>query len=211
MGRKKARRETRAEQVMRESREFLSSDWAKRHPARALEELGLRHAADTIADKFGRSTFGTPETRWHASRTRQGALARMYAAGDLSADELAAADEIRTVHERIGRDVGCRTVSLETRVDSSLNADARIFEKLGQVRAEVAYSAWRRQLPHPGLVLAIIIQDVGISIAARHWRMRNAGARQLLTGALALWRREQDLACRTVDAAELAAAHVGLL
>jgi hypothetical protein len=196
---------------MRTALEARDEQWASRHPGRAASERRARQHNRAVQKDFAHATFGTPETRFHASRTRQGALARMYVAGELSADELAASTEILAVHERIGRDVTCRTMSLETRVDISTNADARIFEKLGQVRAEVAYSTWRRSLPCPGLVLAVIVQDIGISVVARHWRMRNARARQLLTSALDTWRRAQDDACRDIDADRLTAVHAGLI
>jgi hypothetical protein len=67
----------------------------------------------------------------------------LYKEDSIDADQLAAAVEIALAAERIGRDVAVKTASLETRVEMTRLGDGCFFEKLGQVRREVAYSDWR--------------------------------------------------------------------
>jgi hypothetical protein len=191
--------------------------WAQRHPRAAQAETAFRRQRRAIRKDFGRSdvTAGTPETRFHASRTRQGSLARMFVAGDLSADELAWAVEIAGVAERIGGEVRLRTMSVETRVDTSRTHDA-FFESLGAVRREVAYGRWRASLDRLGMsgkavVLEMIVEDAGLSVAAKRWGMRNARAKQLLGHALGLWPAFISAAVREIDAADVVAAHAGLI
>ncbi|WP_395391461.1 hypothetical protein [Novosphingobium sp. BL-8A] len=118
---------------------------------------------------------------------------------------------IAATHARITGDVTVSTVSFETRVDQSGRGDARIVEKLGTVRAEVAYSNWRRTVDHPGLIFAVILDDAGISIAAKRFGMRNSRAKKILIDALDLWDRLSIKACKMIDDATLAAAQAGIL
>lgn len=166
--------------------------WAARHPGPARSERALRKAEAAAVRDFGHKVNGTTETHAKAARTRQGAVARLFQAGDLSIDQLGSAQEIAAAAEAIGRGLGVRTVSLETRVDGG-RRDGAFFEALGAVRRELAYTAWRaalrRQLP-PGLapaVLAVVVDDLGVSLAAKRWRMRNAAMKALLRRALELW------------------------
>lgn len=209
-GRAKRQRKAR-EKEADAHRHKINQDYAARHPQRAREERTLRQAQARLAPDWSHKREGTPETHHHASRTVQGALARLFMAGTIDANQLAWAAEIASVHAMIVRDVVPATVSLETRVDQSRSGDGAFYEALGRVRAEVAYTAWRAALPKPGVVLAMIVEDVGVSVAARRFGMRTARAKLLLINALDRWTGEMDHARRTVDAADLAAAQAGLI
>lgn len=180
----------------------VAASYAAKHPRRAAEEAALVRQRRTIRKEFGRNDVaaGTPETRYHASRTQQGSLARMFVAGDLTLDQLTAAAEIAGVAERIGSDVRVRTTSVETRVDVSRSHDGAFFESLGAVRREVAYTRWRAALPSPGVVLAMIVEDIGVRAAAKRWRMRDARAKQLLGHALDRWFDTIGAVAQEIDA-----------
>lgn len=202
-----AREQTKAKD---EARRAISAKFARQHPQKAAEERELRkqHVRD-VAD-WKHKLHGTPETHAKASRSQEGALARMYRSGSIDIDQLAAAAEIAAIARRITADVTIGTVSLETRVDQSRRGGA-FYERLGQVRREVAYTRWRASLPEPGPVLAMIVEDVGVATAARRWRMRNARARALLVNALDWWGEQVSAAIKEIDDATLAAAHAGLI
>ena len=131
--------------------------------------------------------------------------------GAIDAHQLADAVEIAGLHARIGADVAIGTCSYETRVDQSRSGDGTFFERLGAVRAEIAYSRWRASLQKPGPVLAMICEDLGVSVAAERYRMRKTTARALLIEALNAWPDYQREARDAVDEAELLAAQAGLL
>lgn len=161
--------------------------WARRHRHRAFEELELREEARIVDSWRKHEAHGTAETLIKASRSSIGTLARMYSDGHLTIDQLAWSEEIRRVAEYIGRDVAIGTISFETRVDNGFTGHRMAEESLGRVRAEVAYSRWRQQLRAPGPVLAMIVEDRGVSGVGREFRMRNATARALLVDALDAW------------------------
>ena len=192
-------------------REASARSFARRHPRRAAQERALKKANRAARKAYDHKIEGTPETHDKASRVRQGALARLFQSGALSADELAWSQEIAVVARRIVGDVRIGTVGLETRVDVSRDSDAAFFEALGQVRAEVAYSAWRAELARPGVVLAIIVEDIGIEAAARRYGMGRRRVRAMLLAALDAWPGHCRDARDAIEAADLAAAHAGLL
>lgn len=155
---------------------------------------------------------GTPETLEHASRTRQGALARLYQSGAIDAEQLAAGVAIREAAHRCTADVLIRTVSLETRVDVTRRGDGTFYEALGAVWSEVAYSRWRSRLAAPiGAVLDMIVGDVAFTVVARRHGMHNRRAKKLLVDALDLWPRIHAEVRKEIDAGTLAAAHAGIL
>lgn len=199
------------EQEAQTRRHKINADYAKRHPGRAREERRLRQAQKALAPDWRHKREGTPETHERASRTVQGALSRLYMSGAIDADQLACAAEIARVHDQIVREVVPATVSLETRVDEGRGGGGIFYEALGRVRAEIAYSNWRASLKKPGVVLAMIAEDIGVSIAARRFGMRNATAKAMLIAALDRWPEDMARARRSVDAADLAAAQAGLL
>lgn len=183
--------------------------WDARHPVKAAEERALRKQRRQIRKEFGHKVNGTPETHFHAASTRQGAIARLYRSGKLFIDELARAVEIAATARRLSAEVSLRCVSLETRVDVSRH-DHAFFEALGAVRREVAYRRWRAMLPRPGPVVAMILDDVGATRAARQARMRRAGVIMLLCEALDLWGQLMADATHDIDEATLLAAQAGL-
>jgi hypothetical protein len=170
-----------------EHRRRVNTDFARRHPAIAREQRALRKHQAQLHERWGHKREGTLETLDKASRVQQGALARLFMGGHISVDQLAWSAEIRTVAERIGRDVAIGTVSLETRVDCGGGGRALFEESLGRVRAEVAYSRWRRALARPGPVLAMIVEDRAVRSVAQAFAMRDATARGLLINALDAW------------------------
>lgn len=179
--------------------------WARAHPRRAMEEADLAARAAIVDSWRKHEAHGTPETLLNAGFASQGHIARMFQNGHLSIDQLAWAEEIRTVYERIGRDVAIGTISLETRVDNGFAGHRMAEESLGRVRAEMAYSCWRRQLRKPAPVLAMIIDDRSCHAVAAVFRMRNATARRLLIDALDAWPDCFDWARGRVDEADLVA------
>lgn len=184
--------------------------WAKRHPELARQERALRKRNAAIQRDFAHKAHGTSETHAKAAGLRQGALARLYEGGAIDIEQLAWSQQIRSVGERIAGDVAIGTVSLETRVDESRAIGGAFFESLRAVRAEVAYSGWRRAIERPGLVLAIILEDIAVSVAARRFRMRTATAKSLLIAGLDAWPGFMADARRDIDEADLLAAQAGL-
>lgn len=186
--------------------------WARRHPSIAADERSLRKDRAELLKRWKHKNDGTPETHEHASRCNQGALARLYQSGSLDSEQFASAVEIAHVAERIGRDVAVKTASLETRVDVTRVGDGGFFEKLGQVRREVAYSWWRARLRQPAPVLDMLVgEPVGFTIVARRYRIGNKRAKRLLIDALDLWPEALGVAYKAVDERDLAMAHARLI
>lgn len=210
-GKPKARRASDLQKSIEAKQHKIHKAWAERHRALAADERRLRQENRAAHREFGRTPDGTPETHAKAARTVQGALSRAYLAGHITIDQLGAACDIAQVHERIGADVAVRTISFETRVDRSPAHDGTFFERLAAVRAEVAYTAWRKAIDAPALVLTIVAGDTGITVAARQFGMRDAKARRLLIAALDQWPQFIGQAIREVDEATLLAAQAGLL
>lgn len=187
--------------------------WRRIHPARAAEERAFRvdrAARDKAYAKRDKlQDRGTAETRAKAALVHQGSLARLYEAGTLSADQLAASQEIKQVAERIGADVKIGTFSLETRVDQSRTGGA-VIEKLGAVRAEVAYGKWRSR-PGAPVLLAMVIEDLSLTNAAKVLRRSKVAARKVISDLLDAWSDDVGAACRSIDHADLLAAQAGLL
>lgn len=155
---------------------------------------------------------GTPETHEHASRTQQGALARLHLSGAISADQLAWSVEIAEAAAMILAGIGTKTASLETRVDVTRMGDGIFHEALGRVWSEMAYSRWRARAQGPiDALIDIIVRDIGVTIAARRHRMSVRRMRKLLTDALDLWPQIFVQVRKEVDPATLAAAHAGIL
>jgi len=189
-----------------------ANSWQQRHPKKAAQELALRRERRLIRKEWSHKVNGTPETHYRASHARQGSLARLYQSGAIDIEQLSASQEIAAVHERIGADVTVRTVSLETRVDTGRTAAQTFFEKLGAVRAEVAYTRWRAALPGPAApILDMIAGDVAYTEAARRYSMHNRRAKRLLIQSLDLWPAMARQARDEIDEATLIAAQAGIL
>lgn len=115
-------------------------------------------------------------------------LVRMHTTGALSNEQYAAALRIAHVIERIERGASVRCASLEARVDCSRSGHDVMIERLSQVRDEVAYSSWRRQIPLPRrMILDMILADRPLAVTARKHGVRWARARELFIDALDLW------------------------
>lgn len=175
------------------------------------EQRALRLDRDETVKRWKHKNAGTVETHEAHRRRRPGAIARLHASGHLNDDELAWAQEIAAVAMQIMAGAMTRTCSMETRVDTSRHGDA-FFEALGAVWNEMAYSRWRVQLgASAGLVLDIVVHDVGLARAAAGRGMHARRARKVLLDALHLWTRIHDAVRREVTPADLVAAHAGLL
>lgn len=199
------------QRMLAERRAANRAAWARQHPDIAAAERAHRKGRAELLERWNHKNEGTPETHERASRCNQGALARLYQSGAIDAEQLAAAVEIALVAERIAGDVAVRTASLETRVDVTRIGDGGFYERLGQVRREMAYTRWRAQLPCAAPVLDMIAGEaIGFTVAARRYRMHNRKAKQLLIDALDLWPQILGAVCKATDERELAAAHARL-
>lgn len=162
--------------------------------------------------EFWKGIAGTPETLERASRTNQGSLARLCRDGTITANQLAAAEQIRQIAETIRASVALPIASWETRVDSGFRPELQFFEALGKVRGEMAYTRWRSAVDGPlSMLLDMIVGDEGYSVVAVRYRMGPQRAKRLLIDALDLWWKLRGEVNREVDPATLVAAHAGLL
>lgn len=185
--------------------------WARLHPQRAAEELALAEANAKAARDWSHKHVGTVQTHAHAAGIRQGALARLYMSGSIDIHQLGCGQEIAAIGQAIGAGLGIRRVSLETRVDGGRQGSDMFWESLGRVRAEWAYGRWRAKLARPGPVLAMVVDDCGLTAAARRFGMGKARARALLIEALDLWPGEIGRARDAIDEADVLAAQAGLM
>jgi hypothetical protein len=187
--------------------------WRRRHPNVAAAERRLRKGRAETLKSWKHKNEGTPETHEQASRRNQGALAQLYKNGSIDAEQLASAEEIAWIAERIGADVSVRTASLETRVDlGPRRYDSLHDERIQQVRREMAYTQWRSLLPAPAPVLEMLVgEPIGFTIVAARYRMHHRKAKRLLIHALDLWPEILGRVCKAVDERDLAAAHARLV
>lgn len=131
---------------------------------------------------------GTPETHEHAAQAREGSLARLYRSGAIDIAQLAAAEAIAAVHARIAADVTVRTASLETRIDAGRRGAGAADETAAQIARERFYVRWRHSLAgNAALVLAMVVEDVGIARAAARHGMHVRKAKRILLAALDGW------------------------
>lgn len=134
---------------------------------------------------------GTPETHQHVmvSLAREGALARLHRSGAIDQHQLAAAERIAAAHEQVTADVAVRTAKLEPR-GSGGGPNAASAERIGSIILERNYTAWRDAAgAHAAMLLAVIVDDMSLTVAARRWRMSNRRARTTLVAALDRWGR----------------------
>jgi hypothetical protein len=133
----------------------------------------------------------TPETNAHVASelTREGSLARLVRSRTLDLHQLAAAEEIRAAHAVVIADVAVRTARWERGLGGAARGSAA-GESYAQVRRQLAYTEWREAVaPHAAMLLAIVVDDLALTSAARRWRMSDRRARTILTDALDRWRR----------------------
>lgn len=163
----------------------------ERRQAKIDEQLARRIEADTLNSKWSHKQ-GTPETLERINRVprrqRQSPLVRMYHAGKISIDELAAAEQIVSVIEMIQRAVSPKTSNLEARVDCSGAAKDVLVEGLNRIRMETAYRLWRDQLPEPRqMILEMIQTNQPYTEQARKFRVNWRTARKRLITSLQNW------------------------
>lgn len=135
---------------------------------------------------------GTPETMEAIeavpSRRRQWPIQRMFELGKISPEEKLAAEEIAGIVEMIERAASVGCASLEARVDFSASARDQLVESLGRVRLEVAYRAWRSQIPNPRrMIIDMILTNTPYVRLASSYGMHWRTARKRLVSALRLW------------------------
>jgi len=115
-------------------------------------------------------------------------LARLALRGALTADQLAAAQEIAQIALGIGRDVGYASGSVEARVDCGSSRMTYGGETLHRVQIEQAYGEWRQALIYPrGLVLDMLTEDNKLAAIARRYNRSWGKAMKILIGALNAW------------------------
>lgn len=144
-----------------------------------------------LRERWSQKAQGTPETHEHAAceARREGALARLVTTGAIDGHQLAAAEKIQEAYRSIVADVSVRTAKLEPR-GSGGGPDAASAERISAVIRERNYTQWRERVgPHGAMLLAIIVDDVGLTAAARRWRLSNRKARAILVAALDSWGR----------------------
>lgn len=163
-----------------------------------LEKARLRRVGARLApgieeavalQEAWRGIQGTPETLEREARSTEGVLARLCKKGTITANQLAAAEQIRECVASLIADVGYPTTSWEARVDGGRCGGSE-GEGIAYraVRWEMAYSRWRRTVTGPiAMLLEMIVDGVGYSAAAPRYRMSAKRAKQCLTDALDTW------------------------
>ena len=144
-----------------------------------------------LRERWSHKTNGTAETHEHAAAQagREGALARLVATGSIDAHQLAAADQIAEAFHSITAEVAVRTANLEPR-SSGGGPHSASHAPIAAVIRERAYARWREAVgSHAAMLLAIIVDDMALTTAAREWRLSNRRARSILVSALDSWKR----------------------
>jgi len=144
-----------------------------------------------LREDWAHKANGTAATHEHAAveARREGSLARLVATGALDIHQLAAAQEIIEAYRSVTADVAVRTADLEPRCSGG-GPDSASAARIGAVLREEAYGRWRRAIGSDGaMLLAIIVDDMALTTAARRWRKSNRTTRAILIRALDGWRR----------------------
>lgn len=165
-----------------------------------------------ILDEYGRRE-GTPETLFKASRAREGNIAALFMSGKIDQEQLGWAEEIYRAYEIIASDVTIRNVSYEPRIDNQASARDVLVEGIGRVRREVAYTYWRNNIPQPYAMIMEMLtgERISYSSAALKYKMHKRKSLALLLKAIDLWPDALSHSEKNVDAADVAAAHAGLV
>lgn len=176
------------------------------------QQKALTKQRKIIVEQFG-GREGTPETRFHASRSRQGNIAGLLMAGKIDQEQLGWAEEIYRAYEIVASDVTIRNVSYEPRIDNQSSARDVLVEGIGRVRREVAYTYWRNNIPEPRAMIMEMLtgERISYSTAAIKYKMGKPKSLGLLIKAIDLWPTAVEQAVKNVDAADVAAAHAGLI
>lgn len=144
-----------------------------------------------LRERWSHKANGTAETHEHAAvhARREGALARLVATGAIDAHQLAAADQIAEAYRSITAEVAVRTANLAPRSSGGGPHSASAVPIAAVIR-ERAYSRWREAVgAHGAMLLAVIVDDMALTTAARTWRLSNRRARSILAAALDGWKR----------------------
>lgn len=166
-----------------------------------LEKQRLRDAGQTLVkgveehvqlrERWSHKANGTAETHEHAtaSAAREGALLRLVRSGAIDAHQLAAAEKIAEAFAAITAEVTVRTAKWGDRhLGGSPNAAEAV--PIAAVIQQRTYKRWREETGiYTRMVLAIVVDDVPVTIAARRWRLSNRKARSILILALDRWQR----------------------
>lgn len=182
-----------------------------------LREAGARLApgieeALALREQW-RGIQGAPETLERAARSSEGLLARLCSKGTITANQLAASEQIRECVEALRAEVGYPTTSWEARVDGGrCGGGEGGLLAYRTVRWEMAYSRWRRTVTGPiAMLLEMIVDGVGYSAAAPRYRMSAKRAKQCLLDALDAWWAISSMVSREFNAGTIAAARAGLI
>jgi hypothetical protein len=189
----------------------LEGESLRQYRARLKEER-LADERRRVEEYWGTNGNATAQTREHAHRTQQGAIARMFEAGHINGDELEWAAEIAEVADLIMRDVSLASASWETRVDCNGTSKDKLLEGVRRVRLEMAYGWWRDRISEPKTaILAMLTGETEAysTVAARH-RMGKKRARKLLISAIDLWPEAVEWAEKRVDREDIDQAHARL-
>lgn len=160
----------------------------RKPPAVVLLAPGIEERV-ALREAWSHKAAGTPETHEHHAihALREGALARLHLSGAIDAHQLAASQDIALAHARTVAEVAVRTAQWEKRFSSGRSGDGAI-EGIGAALLDRDYTAWRAAVaPHAAMLLAIIVDDMALTAAARHFRLSNRRARTLLIAALDRW------------------------
>lgn len=142
-------------------------------------------------------------------RRHQSALEALHHNGQLTNDQLCAAQQIATVVEMIRRNVSVRCSSIEARVDCAGSAHDALHEHIRQVRLERAFRMWHSRLwakARP-MLADMIVNDERLKETARQHRFGWPRALRLLTEALDRWNETVQRVSQDIDERDLEAAH----
>lgn len=164
---------------------------------------------------------GTPETLERASHAGMGDyLVQRYIAGEISAEELAAAEEISCVYQFICSDVMIKPVSYEPRIDKSYSNYTSLEKNIFLVRLEISYTRWRAEIlqrlqgaKNRDMIMEMIVNDpqMTLSAASQKYMVAPKRVERLFGLALKIWMDIRDDVEDSFDAGDLIAAQAALL
>lgn len=144
-----------------------------------------------LREDWSHKANATPETLEHAAATagREGALLRLVRTGAIDAHQLAAAEKIAEAFAAITAEVTVRTAKWGDRNPGG-GPNAAEAVPIAAVIQQRTYQRWREETgAHAPMVLAIVVDDMAVTAAARRWRLSNRRARSILITALDRWQR----------------------
>lgn len=142
-----------------------------------------------LREAWSHKAQGTPETHQaaQAAKQRPGALTRLHASGAIDRDQLDAADQIREAYRTVTADVPCKTASWDIRTGGGAHGAADL-PLLTVIENGFRFDWWYLTVGQPApAILAIVVEDVGLTIVAARYGMATRRLRELLVSALDLW------------------------